>query len=82
MIFPTDLGRYELFQADPEVNKTGTLRRMTDGRIGGCLSASLRYTARPSAGLPGLNSYNKPRILRGLLFFDAPAGAQREEARR
>ncbi len=24
----------------------------------------------------------KPRILRGLLFFDAPAGAQREEARR
>ncbi|SFM49293.1 hypothetical protein SAMN04487858_103249 [Pseudomonas sp. ok602] len=25
---------------------------------------------------------NKPRIMRGLLFFDAPAGAQREEARR
>ena len=47
--------------ADLRVNKTAGLPRKTDGRPRGCLSGLLRYTARPSAGPTGLNSYNKPR---------------------
>jgi hypothetical protein len=54
---------------DLEVNKTGTLRRMTDGRIGGCLSASLRYTARPSAGSSGHFSYNQATHSAWLVVF-------------
>jgi hypothetical protein len=58
-----------IFLADPEVNKTGALSRMTDGRMGGCLSASLRYTARPSAGLTGHNSYNQATHFAWLVVF-------------
>ncbi|WP_454562236.1 hypothetical protein [Pseudomonas sp. AIG] len=48
-----------IFLADLQVNKTGHLRQMTDGRAGGCLLLSLRYTARPSAGTSGHFSYNQ-----------------------
>jgi hypothetical protein len=48
-----------IFLADLQVNKTGLLRQMTDGRAGGCLLLSLRYTARPSAGTSGHFSYNQ-----------------------
>ncbi|PTC16658.1 hypothetical protein C0J26_30755 [Pseudomonas baetica] len=68
--------------ADLQVNKTGLLRQMTDGRDGGCLLLSLRYTARPSAGTSGHFSYNQATQPAWLVVFDAPAGAQREEARR
>jgi len=44
---------FVVYWIDLQVNKSGALRWVTDGRNGGCLSASLRYTARPSAGSPG-----------------------------
>ncbi|WP_220459407.1 hypothetical protein, partial [Pseudomonas sp. MD195_PC81_125] len=48
-----------IFSADLQVNKTGPFADLTDGRFGGCLLASLRYTARPSAGTSGHFSYNQ-----------------------
>ncbi|MDH2080119.1 hypothetical protein, partial [Pseudomonas atacamensis] len=45
--------------ADLKVNKTGRFAHLTDGRFGGCLLLSLRYTARPSAGTSGHFSYNQ-----------------------
>ena len=54
---------------DFQVSKAAVGHHMTDGRNRGCLSGVLRYTARPSAGSPGHNSYNQATHPAWLVVF-------------